>query len=169
MGQKTALSRELVALSARVAQWRKESGGGRGSRIPEALWEEAVRVAGIVGLYPTARALHFSYDRLKARCHATVEEALPATEDRGTPSAGGALAQRKRPGVAARTDDGQRQSGPVPSGTVEAPRFITLPMPAERRSITIELAGARGDHLRVEVRGDFDVTDLVQRVWNRAS
>ena len=57
MGQKTARSRELVALSARVAQWRKESGGGRGSRIPEALWEEAVRVAGIVGLYPTARAL----------------------------------------------------------------------------------------------------------------
>ena len=169
MGQKTARSRELVALSARVAQWRKESGGGRGSRIPEALWEEAVRVARIAGLYPTARALRFSYDRLKERCRATGGEATPATEDRDVPGGGGALAQRKKPGVAARTDDGQRQSGPGASGTAETPRFIALPMPTERRSITIELAGASGDHLRVEVRGDFDVTDLVQRVWNRAS
>ena len=164
MGQKTARSRELAALSARVGQWRKESGGGRGSRIPAALWADAGRVASTAGLYPTARALRFSYARLKERCRATCEGASPAMQDSDVPGAEGALAQRKKPSVVASTEDGLRRRSPMASGAARTPRFVALPMPTEQRSITIELAGAKGDHLRVEVRGDFDVTDLVQRV-----
>lgn len=59
-------SRELVAARQRVERWRKHH-GGRGSRIPEALWNEAVGVARVVGLWETARALGFNYERLKAR------------------------------------------------------------------------------------------------------
>ena len=59
-------SQALVALRRRVEEWRR-GGGGRGSRIPEDLWHEAVDVARSAGLYTTARALRFNYERLKER------------------------------------------------------------------------------------------------------
>lgn len=64
MGRTT--SRELVAVRRRVEDWRR-GGGGRGSRIPEELWNEAVEVARVAGLYATARALRLNYERLKER------------------------------------------------------------------------------------------------------
>ncbi len=57
---------ELMAVRRRVEAWRRR-GGGRGSRIPEELWKEAVEVAQVAGLHATARALRFNYDRLKER------------------------------------------------------------------------------------------------------
>ena len=59
-------SRELMAVQRRVEAWRRRE-GGRGSRIPEALWNEAVEVSQVAGLHATARALHFNYERLKER------------------------------------------------------------------------------------------------------
>lgn len=59
-------SRELVAARQRIEYWRKRH-GGRGSRIPEELWSEAVGLARVAGLYATARALRLNYERLKAR------------------------------------------------------------------------------------------------------
>lgn len=59
-------SRELMGVQRRVEAWRSR-GGGRGSRIPEELWNEAVEVAQVAGLHATARALHFNYERLKER------------------------------------------------------------------------------------------------------
>lgn len=58
--------REMVALQRRVEGWRRQ-GGGRGRRIPEKLWSEAVAVSRRAGLYATARALHFNYENLKRR------------------------------------------------------------------------------------------------------
>ncbi|MDP3940510.1 MAG: hypothetical protein Q8R92_20535 [Deltaproteobacteria bacterium] len=57
-------SEDLRALQRRVEGWRR-NGGGRGSRIPEELWRDAVAVARTAGLYATARALRFNYERLK--------------------------------------------------------------------------------------------------------
>lgn len=59
-------TQELVALQRRVERWRRV-GGGRGSRIPETLWSEAVAVSGTAGLYATAKALRFNYENLKRR------------------------------------------------------------------------------------------------------
>ena len=59
-------SQELVAVRRRVEAWRR-GGGGRGTRIPEELWNEAVEVARVAGVYATARALSFNYERLKER------------------------------------------------------------------------------------------------------
>jgi len=58
--------RELVAVRQRVERWRRKD-GGRGSRIPEELWNEAASAARGHGVYATARALRLNYDRLKAR------------------------------------------------------------------------------------------------------
>jgi hypothetical protein len=62
------VSPRLSAAIQRVQQWRALHGGsGRGSRIPEELWNEAVEVARAEGVWATARALHFQYERLKER------------------------------------------------------------------------------------------------------
>ena len=58
------LSRQLVTVRQHVEHWRKRH-GGKGSRIPVDLWEEAVAVARVEGLYATAQALRFNYERLK--------------------------------------------------------------------------------------------------------
>ena len=60
------VSRELVAVRQRVERWRRKD-GGRGSRIPEELWNEAASAARVHGVYATARALRVNYYRLKAR------------------------------------------------------------------------------------------------------
>ena len=60
-------SRELVAARQRIERWRKEFGGGRGSRIPDELWNEAAGVARVAGLWATARTLRLNYEGLKAR------------------------------------------------------------------------------------------------------
>jgi len=61
MGQ----TQQLAALQQRVDEWRRKNGGGRGSRIPEEMWKDAVAAARTVGLYPTCRALRFNYEKLK--------------------------------------------------------------------------------------------------------
>ncbi len=59
-------TQKLLALRQRVEGWRRD-GGGRGSRIPEEMWNEAVVVSRTAGLYATARALRFNYENLKKR------------------------------------------------------------------------------------------------------
>lgn len=59
-------TQELMALQRRVEGWRRD-GGGRGSRIPAEIWNEAVVVSRTAGLYATARALRFNYENLKKR------------------------------------------------------------------------------------------------------
>ena len=67
-------SRELVALCEQLAQWRKHGGGGRGKRIPEAVWQQAAAVARVDGVLATARATRLNLERLQA-CVAAAEAA----------------------------------------------------------------------------------------------
>lgn len=94
-------SKELITVGRRFAEWRKRS-GGRGTRIPESLWDEAARVAQVRGVYATARALRLNYDGLKARI--------------------GRLAERRVSQTTGKTDGGfvELQVGPMPvsQGTV---------------------------------------------------
>jgi hypothetical protein len=59
-------SEELEALCAEIAQWRAQTGGGRGHRIPRALWQRAVAVARVEGAYKTGRATRLKAERLTA-------------------------------------------------------------------------------------------------------
>lgn len=61
-------SQELAAVQRRVEMWRA-GGGGRGARIPEDLWRAAAEVARVAGVWATSRALHFNYERLRARAN----------------------------------------------------------------------------------------------------
>jgi hypothetical protein len=56
----------LSEIQGRLARWRRQH-GGRGRRIPEALWEQAVAVARVEGVPATARALRIPDERLERR------------------------------------------------------------------------------------------------------
>lgn len=64
------VSTKLKEVQRLVELWR-DRGGGKGTRMPEELWEAAAEVAGVEGLYSTARALRVEYGRLKKRVAAT--------------------------------------------------------------------------------------------------
>jgi len=148
MGQPRTMSPELTELRTRVLQWRKHDGGGRGTRIPEKLWQEAILVARIDGVYATAQATRLNYRRLKELCD---EVAGRGKEPAQVPVRG----QSKSPQV-------------TQGGTGGGARFITVPMAAPRIGphATIELVGRHGDRLRVEVTGELDLSGLMASLWN---
>jgi len=61
-----AAVQEGTALRQEFERWRRKH-GGRGSRIPQELWAQAVKVARTEGVYATARRLRLNYERLKER------------------------------------------------------------------------------------------------------
>lgn len=63
--QQTNDSLHLEQLRKRFELWRKSQKPR--TRIPERLWDSAVRVAGQCGLHRTAKALHLEYYALKKR------------------------------------------------------------------------------------------------------
>jgi hypothetical protein len=56
----------LERLTKRVAVWREQREHPR-SRVPQDLWNEAIAMARIRGVYQTAKAIGFGYSELKAR------------------------------------------------------------------------------------------------------
>ena len=167
MGREKAVSRELTALRARVAEWRKR-GGGRGSRIPEDLWQEAVSVARVEGLYATARATCINYERLKERS-ATAQGWVTDNRAGGESGGGhtdGPLVAARHGGVKCVAGAGAGELG------TEGSRFIAVQMrpPRTGQQTTIELVGRHGERMRVEVTScDVDVASVLETFWSRPS
>ena len=93
----TSVARELAEVRRRFTQWRKGS-GGRGSRIPAELWNEAATVARKRGVYATSRALRLNYEGLKTRVASGSGEtkAIPAgfvELQVGSPASAGAVVE----------------------------------------------------------------------------
>jgi hypothetical protein len=89
------VAEELAEVRRRFVQWRKGN-GGRGSRIPAELWNEAARVARKRGVYATARALRLNYEGLKTRVAAGEAKATQAgfvELQVGSPAATGAVVE----------------------------------------------------------------------------
>lgn len=159
MGKKRAVSAELKDLRTQVLKWRERDGGGRGSRIPDELWQAAVRVARVDGVYATSQATRFNYDSLRERCRRAdglVDEAKPVADAKGQTI-------------------GETRIARVGSATVKTAgadaRFIALPLPPPRPTsqTTIELVGRKGDRMRVELAGDVDLAGLLSTFWIRQS
>jgi hypothetical protein len=164
MNEKRTASKDLAQLCARVAKWR-ERGGGRGSRVPDSLWQEAVEAARKAGLYATARATHFNYLRLKERWEKASEgRKVGATHDV-------ADVGRKPTALAVVGNQAEAANLGVAPGSSTRSRFFAVRMPAvpPASRMSIELVGRHGDHMRVEVAGDIDVIGLAQAFWGRQS
>ncbi len=153
---KRKVSRELETLRQRVEAWRKQDGGGRGSRIPEGLWDEAARIAGTDGLWATSRVLRFNYTRLRERVENT-----KATKEREQ-KASSVLAIRGEPKPVGRRSV---------AGTDPGARFVPLELSAlgGTPKTVIDLVSRRGDRMRVEVpAGNVDIVGLCDRFWSAA-
>lgn len=138
---KRQMGPELLALRERLERWRRDR-PSRTTRIPQEIWDEAVRVVQFEGLNATATALRFEYYALKKRVHA----------------AGGGCALSTAPDSAAQS-------------TLE-PTFVQVQMPrSDAGGLVIELTARGGDRMRIE-SGDaagVDVVGMVQAFWSRAS
>jgi hypothetical protein len=156
-----SMSRELAALCTQLAQWRKEGGGGRGKRIPEAVWQQAAAVARVDGIHATARAARLNFERLKASVAAVSAPAgaeaepvmLSAAADRSSHRDSAALARGKK----------------RPSVKPQAAQFVSVQMApvASCRAMTIELTSRSGDHMRIESTDAIDLAVVVQSFWSK--
>lgn len=61
------LPAHLARARARVDGWRKRKARSKERRMPEPLWESAVRLAEAHGIHAVSRALGLNYDNLKRR------------------------------------------------------------------------------------------------------
>lgn len=140
-------SRELVALCGELVQWRKHGGGGRGKRIPEAVWQRATAVARADGVLATARATGLNLERLQA-C-VTAAEATPSPRRIERRQGNDALAKSHAQG--------------------DGPQFVSVRLaPSTRRpALTIELISRSGERMRIESADGLDLTDVVQSFLSR--
>jgi hypothetical protein len=111
----------LTQTRARLARWRAAH-GGRGIRVPEAMWVEVVEVARVEGVEATARALGLDRARLAARM--TAAQAAAGGEPAGEVGGGFVEIDAGRLGLAARTvirlegPDGERLEVELGAGTM---------------------------------------------------
>lgn len=157
----TTMSREMAALCTQLVQWRKDGGGGRGKRIPEAVWKQAAAVARVDGVHATARATRLNYERLKASVAATE---VPRTD--GELVAGFNLKSSRRSGSAsealAQNEKPLRPKGPSAFVSVQIPPL------APRHVLTIELTSRSGERMRIESSDALDLGEVVQSFLRRS-
>jgi len=135
-----ATTKRLQALCGQVERWRKHRGGGR-AILPEGLWNSAVEVARVAGVHATSKALRFNDYSLKDRL---------------------VLADRAAP-IQKKADRGATfVEVPMPSSPSPTPRGAA----AGGQSI-VDLVGAGGARMRIEVAGNVDVLGLAQAFWSR--
>lgn len=119
-----------------IEQWRSRRGGhGRGSRIPEELWSEAVEMASVEGLWATSRILRLNYKKLKERMIRSAAVVAPQV------------------------------TGAEAGASVSAPTFVELGMPAisGTRKAVIELVSRDGDRMHLEISGEaLDLASLTR-------
>jgi hypothetical protein len=133
-------SPELSTVQERVERWRRRS-GGRGSRIPDDLWDEAAGVARVEGVWATARALHMNYERLRKRVEAEVGVRKPK--------------RKMRTRNVARTPSEFVDLGPAALG-------------GGGRTV-LDLERQDGERLRIDVSDPsrVDVVALARALWSR--
>jgi hypothetical protein len=158
----TTMSRELAALCTQLAQWRKDGGGGRGKRIPEAVWQQAAAVARVDGIHATARAARLNFERLKASVTAVSAPAGAEAEPVKVLSA--------RPHRPSHRDSAALARGKKrPSVKPQAAQFVSVQMSpvTPRRAMTIELTSRSGDRMRIESTDAIDLAVVVQSFWSK--
>jgi hypothetical protein len=142
-------SQELNELRERVEAWRKQQ--SKRSIIPDELWDAAVRVAKIDGVWSTARATRFNCEKLGKLA------ALARRRDR---------AEVKTLATVKQTRVRSKEPAGVGAVFVELPVSAMGAMGGPGRTV-IELLGRHGDRMRIDLNGGVDVVGLVQTLWSR--
>ena len=143
-------------LYRRFERWRSAHTGRL--PIPERLWVAATELAREHGVFPTAKALHLEYGKLKQLADALV------------PALNGRVA--KGPTALRQTQGGMRPRTTVPRRTRSQPRppaFVELlaPRPGGSPECRVELEGPHG-RMRVEFKGvaTAELVALSRALWD---
>jgi len=139
-----------------LKRWRSSHTGRL--PIPERLWAAAAELARDHGIFPTAKALHLEYGKLKQ--HA--EAAGPAVKGWGV----------KAPTALRQTQGDKRRRTAVPRRARSRPRppaFVELiaPRPGSSPECRVELEGPRG-RMRIEFKGiaTAELVALSRALWD---
>jgi len=131
---------DMRKVSRRLQRWRSSHTGRL--PIPEPLWAAAAELAREHGIFPTAKALHLEYGKLKQRA-----EAGSAAKSRGV----------KAPPAAVRR-----------AASIPPPRFVELmaPRSGSLPSAVVELEGPRG-RMKIELKGiaTAELVTLSRALW----
>jgi hypothetical protein len=134
----TTLMVELGRVEKQLSRWR-ERHGGRGRRLPEALWVAATEVAATAGVNETARVLGVDRERLLRRVGARASGGSGVAGPAGTTAASSAFVE------------------------VDAQRVFA------RGKAVIRLSRRDGDQLEIEVEGSaMDAAAVARALWERA-
>ena len=143
-GKTQAIPARLEAGRRRFERWRRTRKGH--SRIPEALWTSAAKLAGVYGLCRTARTLGLDYNALKRRVGPTGPGDSPG-------------------GKTARAKAARRKSAAQKTATA----FVEL-IPPQRVCLPeciVELEHPRGAKMRIHLKGAEgpDLAALSRSFW----
>ena len=143
-------------LYRRFERWRSAHTGRLA--IPERLWAAATELAREHGVFPTAKALHLEYGKLKQLADVPV----PALKGR---VGKGPTAPRQTPGGMRRRTTVLRRTRSQP----RPPAFVELvaPRPGSSPECRVELEGPRG-RMRVEFKGiaTAELVALSRALWD---
>ncbi|MGD0223017.1 MAG: hypothetical protein ABSF71_11820 [Terriglobia bacterium] len=151
---KTEIPNNMRKVYQRFQRWRRSHTGRL--PIPEPLWAAAAELAREHGVFPTAKALHLEYGKLKQQ----VEAADPVAK---RPVAKAPVALRQAQG-------GKRRRTPVPRRARSAPAaFVELiaPRPGGSPECLVELEGPRG-RMRMQFKGmaTAELVALSRALWS---
>jgi len=135
--KRKAMPRGIVEVKKQIETWRQTR--EKRTRMPEALWEEAVEAARRHGIWKVSNAVGCSYESLKAR----VGRVEPASGPLAADAAG--------------------------AGFVSVAPAAQIFGPPEPMATEVELVAVDGARLvvRVEGREGLDVAGLARAFWRR--
>jgi hypothetical protein len=163
MAQARAVSEDLKKLSEAIAKWRAD-GGGRGKKIPEEMWSEAVRVSRSDGIWRTAKATRLTYDALKRQiARADGDGATARRETTPTPaSERRAHRRRAKSGQKPARLSGRRARRREPE-FVELSAAQLLGAPSTKCTV-VEVEDKAGVRMIVRLLGDTQIDDVVRLI-----
>jgi hypothetical protein len=135
----------MKSLRKRLTRWRTLH-GGKGQRIPEKLWAEAVEIASIEGVESTARLLHLDSARLRDR----------VSESKG----GHGATDDQKP-------ESESKSGHDETGDQKPElEFVEVELPQERSWAMIKMVSCKGNELHIAgMASTVDIHGLVRDFW----
>jgi len=156
---------KLLKLQRRFAAWRASRRAGQ--RIPEALWDDACKLAGTFGLNRTAVALKLDYYSLKKQMEQASEISPAHDSEFNDSSQNNRPTKNSRPKNIRSKNVQLKNSRPKKSSPKASPASVELSasllpasLPLGSRQCTIELEDTAGARMRICLNG-YDAADVV--------
>lgn len=143
----TLKTSRMKLLRKRLTRWRTQH-GGKGQRIPEKLWAEAVEIASTEGVESTARLLQLDKARLRDR----LAESKSGDRESGD--------QKPESESKSRHSEAGDQKPEF--------EFVEVELPEERGSAIIKMVSSKGIELHIAgMASTVDIHGLVRDFWRQ--